>query len=290
MLISAYLTYVYSAVFQSAIIFLHNAKGGNEFTIEQGKSYLKRCARLYNRDPYLRTTRVVKVLQHYMANHDIYMDEEFSRTNSNSPVSVGHRRKRSEDSTTNTYRMNNYAQQQDTTSESSESVIASTTNPPYEVSANPISNNNISTCLSTGIPAHASNFENMFTSSCSSGFDKNTLTNIYNIQQQQNATIQNQQIVDPLLNFSSKVTPDQYNRPSNATFCNPIDTLPEVEFNDCIEATNGFDSVMQNNNGSISNNIPQQFDISSLSSEIPIWELPSGVTWNEWESFLKSNV
>lgn len=33
-----------------------------------------------------------------------------------------------------------------------------------------------------------------------------------------------------------------------------------------------------------------QFDLASLSSEIPLWEVPSGATWNEWESFLKSNM
>jgi hypothetical protein len=33
-----------------------------------------------------------------------------------------------------------------------------------------------------------------------------------------------------------------------------------------------------------------QFDLASLSSEVPLWEVPSGATWNEWESFLKSNV
>ncbi|GAA5801112.1 hypothetical protein HPULCUR_006554 [Helicostylum pulchrum] len=36
--------------------------------------------------------------------------------------------------------------------------------------------------------------------------------------------------------------------------------------------------------------LQQHFDVASLSSKLPIWEVPSGVTWNEWETFLKANV
>ncbi|OAD71479.1 Zn(2)-C6 fungal-specific transcription factor [Phycomyces blakesleeanus NRRL 1555(-)] len=33
-----------------------------------------------------------------------------------------------------------------------------------------------------------------------------------------------------------------------------------------------------------------QFDIDCLNSQVPLWDLPSGVTWDEWDSFIKSNI
>lgn len=91
-------------MFQAAIIFLHNAKGENTFIREQGRKYLHRCARVYNHDPYLRKTRMVKVLQRLAKQFEVNMDEDSFTTSTNSsqrsksttptPPSIGHRRKR----------------------------------------------------------------------------------------------------------------------------------------------------------------------------------------------------
>ncbi|KAG1382187.1 hypothetical protein G6F61_002491 [Rhizopus arrhizus] len=39
-------------------------------------------------------------------------------------------------------------------------------------------------------------------------------------------------------------------------------------------------------------NLLQDFDLSSLKSDVPLWDMPSGINWNEWEGFMKhgSNV
>lgn len=34
-------------------------------------------------------------------------------------------------------------------------------------------------------------------------------------------------------------------------------------------------------------NLLQDFDLSSLKSDVPLWDVPSGITWNEWEGFMK---
>ncbi|EIE91275.1 hypothetical protein RO3G_15986 [Rhizopus delemar RA 99-880] len=34
-------------------------------------------------------------------------------------------------------------------------------------------------------------------------------------------------------------------------------------------------------------NFLQDFNLSSLKSDVPLWDVPSGVTWNEWEEFMK---
>ncbi|KAG0164247.1 hypothetical protein DFQ30_010236 [Apophysomyces sp. BC1015] len=47
---------------------------------------------------------------------------------------------------------------------------------------------------------------------------------------------------------------------------------------------NLFDTQPYANSGGV------QFDMASLSSEIPLWDVPSGVTWSEWDSFLRGNV
>jgi hypothetical protein len=31
-------------------------------------------------------------------------------------------------------------------------------------------------------------------------------------------------------------------------------------------------------------------DLASLSSQIPLWDIPSGISWNDWESFMKTNA
>ncbi|KAI9006295.1 fungal-specific transcription factor domain-containing protein [Phycomyces nitens] len=33
-----------------------------------------------------------------------------------------------------------------------------------------------------------------------------------------------------------------------------------------------------------------QFDANCLNSQVPLWDMPSGATWDEWDSFLKSNI
>lgn len=35
---------------------------------------------------------------------------------------------------------------------------------------------------------------------------------------------------------------------------------------------------------------PMEFDIANLASEVPLWDIPSGVTWSEWDAFLQTDM
>ncbi|CAO3694152.1 unnamed protein product [Rhizopus stolonifer] len=37
-------------------------------------------------------------------------------------------------------------------------------------------------------------------------------------------------------------------------------------------------------------NLMPGFDLSSLRSDVPLWDVPSAVTWNEWEGFMKPSI
>ena len=187
---------------------------------EQGRMYLRRCTHLYNRDPYLRTTRVVKVLQQYMANFEIYMDE---RDNTPPPP-------QSEYFTPDTDHM-------EFTEESLNTMLCPTS-------------------IAQGASKQTTACPD---SLIASSVLKSTLTNDSPVVEKQ----------DPFNPFSD---PNAQN-----TF------LSSLSFE--------FDLQQQREQAAYDPSQSQQpFDITSLSSEIPIWELPSGITWHEWESFLKSNV
>lgn len=35
---------------------------------------------------------------------------------------------------------------------------------------------------------------------------------------------------------------------------------------------------------------PMEFDLANLISEVPLWDIPSGVTWSEWDAFLQTDM
>ncbi|KAI7876653.1 fungal-specific transcription factor domain-containing protein [Mucor mucedo] len=215
------------AVFQAAIIFLHNAKGENAFLREQGKRNLIRCSRVYDEDPYLRKTRVVHVLLHVVSNFEVNM-------NSPSTITVCSRKRTNQRSDNSDY---------SNTSKYSYDV----TSPNMELDTVDGQNDQSAT--------QSSSYQN-------SGLPDNHLQEKKRLAQQEQHQhfCQQQQLIQQQFL--------QHKQQLNHT---PAVNGP---FYDC-------------------NILPQeatQFDLASLSSEIPLWDVPSGATWNEWESFLKSNV
>jgi hypothetical protein len=366
-------SYKISAVFQAAIIFLHNAKGENTFIKEQGRKYLNRCARVYNQDPYLRKTRHVKLLQQLVKQFEVNMEEDYSGSSNSSqnssgttpppPAIIGQRRKRAAGTeefppfgkiihpalecddeeqskhnafvnkvmtTDNVYLPTN-AQKHVRTDTGIYTVSRGNIDQGGRLTPDPVSSanavNNFHMVTST-VP------EDMFLSSLSFGLGKNTMNAIFNLQnqqQQEDAQVKKRKAaeeeqrqqeesvaaaaaiacpnVDPILcvgacpnDPNGPVDPLQcpfYNNNDNTntanSFSTSTNTTPEVDY--CPSMNIHSDHIDMNyieqpqqqtyyNQGQQQ----QQFDIASLSSELPIWELPSGVTWNEWETFLKSTT
>lgn len=230
-----------------------------------------------------------------MASYEIFMDDGYSGWNNNlrsssSPSVVGNRRKRSEDVF-------------------EESTIASAIMPPV------VDNNESEVKSMSDVPEIFNPFstvmnnlnQDLYLSSLTFGYHKNDLNGIMNVpqhsasfteqaQQQQQQQQQQEQLgqvnnvpLEPILCMSTPTTGGKSNTdqcPSSDGLCgaNDYSQCPSFDLMD----NGAANSASQGNNDQPHSR--QQFDLASLSSQIPIWDLPSGVTWNEWESFLKSSA
>ncbi|ORZ16412.1 fungal-specific transcription factor domain-domain-containing protein [Absidia repens] len=65
---------VYS-IFQAALIFLHNAKGSNLYVANQGAKNLLRCSQVIRHDPCLSSTRIAIILQSIAACFSVSLEE-----------------------------------------------------------------------------------------------------------------------------------------------------------------------------------------------------------------------
>lgn len=348
---------------------MHNAKGENEFVKEQGRQHLLRCSKVYLGDPYLKNTRVVKVLQSLVSNFDVQMDDVNSCRNStisNSPAPdpiLGIRIQGEE------------TKENDGTEHNSFVVKALTESNRYHISetSSPNGNNSSTFTVTTGhihdsqssVKSSSSNNyrettptipnpfvaapylggtrpEDMFYSSLSMGFGNSMFKQQQQQQQQQTEVLPNMmqqqqqqqqqdqsmnmdfenssgsETVDPILcpnlagvqqcpslqegqcslPFSSQ---QQHQRYPTASSTSTTNTSPETNYSTSCQqqqqqqpqpqpqhCSNTFLDIY--NMEPISQPQPTQFDLTSLSSQVPLWDVPSGVTWNEWESFLKTNV
>ncbi|GAN07925.1 nitrogen assimilation transcription factor nit-4 [Mucor ambiguus] len=357
---------VYS-IFQAAIVFLHNAKGENEFVKEQGRQHLLRCSKVYLGDPYLKNTRGVKVLQSLVMNFDVQMDDSSSyRSSTNSPVLDPHMSMRAserndsdenDDAEHNSFLVKNMIDlhRYNSTLESppnarSASTFTVTTGQiPESQSSGKSSSDSSYHEVTPTIPnpfAAAPHLggtrpEDMFYSSLSMNFANNqfkqqqstdaspsmSLQMQHQQQQQQqdqpmsmdfekSCLFQNadgSKAADPILcpnvaglqqgptgledgqcslAFDSQ---QQHQRYTTASSTSTANTTSESNYTATCQqpqpqqhSANTFLGIY--NMEPIAQPQPAQFDLASLSSQVPLWDVPSGVTWNEWESFLKTNV
>jgi hypothetical protein len=337
-------------MFQAAIIFLYNAKGENQFVKEQGIRYLIKCSRVYLSDPFLRNTRVVKVLQRLVRNFDVPMTESQPADSPVSEASVGNRRKREESYNFESTIPNQHQQaiQKDQHNSYICNAITQSLKSYHHTDHLPIlkhsktSNNdsntftvltgslNNGTCdRSSNSPARtpsphildpfnttatwdrpsSTSAEDMFFSTLTMGLGKSTelaketakdnnafidFSNNHEdpvlcpMQQvldlgpctnnDNSNTVYSSNSVNSLIsntNNNSDIHQQSPNRPSNTT-------TPGADFN----TSQCFQQLQQ----SYIVDPIQQFDFGSLSSDIPVWDVPSGISWDEWDSFLKANV
>ncbi|KAI8643426.1 fungal-specific transcription factor domain-containing protein [Parasitella parasitica] len=329
---------VYS-IFQAAIVFLHNAKGENEFVKEQGRQHLLRSSKVYLNDPYLKNTRVVKVLQSLVENFDVQMEDSNShRSSTDSPVqdsSLSHRNQPDEKERNDGVKDNSFVAKaiaepnRYTTLEASpkgknsstftvttghirgsQSSVKSSSSSSYRETTPTIPNPFATTPHLGGTRP-----EDMFYSSLSMGFG----SNMFEQQQQQGRAMSmdfeksclfGSETVDPIpgrnisgaqqcssigegqcsLTYDSQQH-QRYPTASSTSTNNTTPTEPSYTAPSCQQPQQSANTFLDiYNMEPIAQPQPTQFDLASLSSQVPLWDVPSGVTWNEWESFLKSNV
>lgn len=353
-----------SSIFQAAIVFLHNAKGENEFVKEQGRQHLLRCSKVYLGDPYLKNTRVVKVLQSLVMNFDVQMDDSSSyRSSTNSPdlnQNIGIRAERndsdeSDDAQHNSFLMktmidsNRYNTSEASPNAKNLSTFTVTTGhiPGSQGSVKSSSDSSYRETTPTipnPFPASlhlgGTRPEDMFFSSLSMNFANNRFKQqqqstdaspnmaqpqpqpqpqheqqdqSMNMDFEKNCVFQNadgSEMADPILcpnmaglqhgsglgdgqcSLAFDSQQQQHQRYPTASSTSTANTTSEPNYTTPCQqpqhSANTFLGIY--NMEPISQQQPAQFDLTSLSSQVPLWDVPSGVTWNEWESFLKTNV
>ncbi|KAK4510412.1 uncharacterized protein ATC70_004842 [Mucor velutinosus] len=351
---------VYS-IFQAAIVFLHNAKGENEFVKEQGRQHLLRCSKVYLGDPYLKNTRVVKVLQSLVMNFDVQMDDSSSyRSSTHSLVvnsDMGAREPERNDSDENddaqhnsflvktmieSNRYKNTLESSPNTNNASTFTVTTGQIPGSQSSVKSSSDSSYRETTPT-IPnpfAAAPHLggtrpEDMFYSSLSMNFANNRYKQQQptavspnmpqqmrqqqdqpmNMDFEKSCLFQNadgSEMADSILcpnmaelqqghaglgegqcSLAFDAEQQQHQRYPTLSSTSTANTASESNYSAACHqqphhSANTFLGI--HNMEPISQPQPAQFDLTSLSSQVPLWDVPSGVTWNEWESFLKTNV
>lgn len=271
---------VFSCIFQAAIIFLHNAKGGNTFFKEHGRQNLVRCAKVYQHDPFLQNTRAIKVLENLVLNFDVFLGES---SGSNSPANNKQQNKQQfgspftskldlhgsvkptsmdfvlEDNSFNpsTYFPTPSPQQQsspDNKAESSSSAPTESTLP--------------NRFIKTLRHFEGTRPEDMFTSSLSLSLGKDIMP--LPTEQQQSY---------PAATDASNEFPHQ---------CNHL----AFDFNPPVvgQQQQQQQPLVYLETRDQTNDAYHAVDLASLCSQVPLWDVPSGISWNDWESFMKTNA
>ncbi|KAI8969172.1 fungal-specific transcription factor domain-containing protein [Mycotypha africana] len=333
------------ALFQAAVIFLHNTKGENDVIKEQGREYLTRCSKVYLGHPYLSQAMTLKVLQLLIENFDVSMKDI--------PISENTRTEKGELLSKLLPKGNHPSQQQKTCY--IDSLVPHITTAPskaqentklfHEKEALPQSNYTISNVDSSSMFAKSNGtsstaVENtigdmsghIFPTTTNSGdgfmdfsLDQQTIkqnyitTTLYNnsnadylieknIDNESHLWLNGQQYSNDNNDLPNSCTPKtaaDYQRqptpvstfyPSTSTYTTTynlntpfthtensnIHQHPRNPF-DLNYLTSSHQAQAQTQGQTI------HFDSTCLTSEVPLWDLPSGGTWNDWEAFIRNN-
>lgn len=272
-----------SCIFQAAIIFLHNAKGGNEYFKEHGKQNLIRCAKVYQHDPFLHNARAIKVLEHLVLNFDVFLGESSGSSTPEPQVKKDPKQQFGElfapwkkqgrdlpDRIESRISNMEYELQKDAITSAlvydSNTYFASQQQPSPDNKSESSGATHIETTPEATMPDQfiktintfeSTRPEDMFTSSLSMTLGRSAM----NDQQHYSVVPRNtesrfQQVNDLSFDFN----PSVIGQPQASVY---------------------FDQQ---------NEVAHSIDLASLSSQIPLWDIPSGISWNDWESFMKSNA
>lgn len=355
-------------LFQAAIIFLHNAKGENQFIKEQGIRYLIRCSKVYLDDPFLKNTRIVKVVQRLARSFDVPMTEcqHADSPISSFEISVGNSRKRDEphdyefaapystnehdsyicDAITQSLRNYHHTEHLPILKHSKTSDNNNSTSSNFTIKAGSLNGNGnqrnhspsrtpsphilnpFETCYPEGHGAEA-----LFLSSLTVGLDKNNPLDNQTVETQQQAAkkennnvlfdfsnnhqdpilcpMQNEQQLQEALDLGPNCpTTTTTNIGSTVYSSNSVNSFNNSNNNNCDilkPSPNAFSNTttpesdlnihndsqraaFQQQPSYLADPTHQPFDFSSLNSDVPVWDIPSGISLHEWDLFLKANV
>lgn len=269
-----------SCTFQAAIIFLYNAKGGYDYFKEHGKQSLIRCTDIYQSEPFLQTNRVVKIL-HCVVN------------NFNEPLIDMHRSLMDNQSKSKDQQITKQLHPACTSIDSFFSTAYDSNRPRF--ACNRLSTNS-ALLPPSGDPQKpiisGTNQQYTVPPEEQPELPEQLKQNIDNLVQNFTST-RPEDIFMSSLTLSLGKEPRDELLPNN----NQLSEEPQQHLSQMPPINHTFQSspFKQQKTQIDSAKYPyidQQnpIDSSSLNSKLPIWDLPSGVTWNSWEPFLKNSV
>lgn len=274
MKVFSYLTYILlfsSSTFQAGIIFLHNAKGGNDYFKKHGKEHLVRCTDIYQSEPFLRTNRVAKILYYIVHN----FDEPFVKgCGVEIPANVPNKRR-------DPRRLRQAYEQDNFVKNVYEDRSYDYTSPKYL-----LTNDNV---MSIRQPEQEKDIY------MTDKFKKDVQKLTKNFSSTRPEDIFMSSLTLSLgSNSSNESSPN--NKPvhsAGAAFeydpiligqCNQNTPAHPLKHTQYPLSTSYINPQYQQDSAY------HQIDSSNFCSSVPIWNLPSGVTWNAWESFIKSTI
>lgn len=280
----------FSSVFQSAVVFMHNAKCDMPYIKQQGIKNLARCARAYRMDSVLRKSRIGKILSSLTERFALQVDEDDTYSPGEEPAMIEqstgnvHSRKRSQHPTEGT-------QPKHVRRGAHVNVMQWTTNVPKAADDEPhalrdpatvayvqslggtrvedtyLAAISTATCASPRSHHNTPSMPTMRTSQMSSGtstpiFPSLPCNQVHMSTQQPSG---NMPVQLPQL---SPVQDQQQQQPTPSVFTSTPSNIP-------IPAPSTFPSM--------------DFDLNDLSSDLPLWSVPSSFTWDEWSAYLQGN-
>ncbi|CAO3586366.1 unnamed protein product [Absidia cylindrospora] len=311
---------IYS-IFQAALIFLHNAKGSNLYVADQGAKNLLRCSQVIRHDPCLSSTRIAIILQSIAACFSVSLDEgEPMLDETDGTIQHERRRKRANSVAPHVHKELSPAQDdQARGDELGEENRHATKYARSEFASPTIDDDG----RIAPFPPHLRHFtstrpEDMFLSSCSrasvslpssslspspspmdvAGLPPCETSLSYPSQEQQPQQPSTQLDLDHIQTFQ---LPDQHMEQHQQQQQEAdVDLGPWLSTETSTPSTFPPDSLhhqtweQQYINQQLQH-LPlqqhQSFDMTTcLSSEVPVYNMPNSVIWEDWDNFLKSNT
>lgn len=269
-----------SALFQAAIIFLHNAKGNNARVAEEGVKNLLRCSQVIRNDQDLSSTRMAIVLESITTSYSVKLDPDMCLTDKTSgsmrtPADLSTPLRSEKDASCTDISQHHGSTQPDDMflsllSKGSNAALSATSVPvdsfdpslPFKYQRQPY-------------PTHQTQQFTQQSTATQLSLDSLPLfsrTDQWVDQKQQDAHMDAliwdlmavpTPVLDPLNNTQPLAWPEGHSHQSQ-TQAHPL-------------------TIQQRTDYTFS-------DLACLSSEVPLTNMPNSVLWEDWDTFLKSNV
>jgi hypothetical protein len=293
-----------SSIFQAALIFLHNAKGNNSYVAEQGAKNLHRCSQVIRRDQCLSSTRIAIVLQSIAACFSVNLEEDHLDS---SDIQQRRRRKRTNSTTNPTPSTIMPTQEHGST-------VTTTTNSPvdtamYNSEKEPMAKHprpNLAHQLTdvddngttAPFPSYLQHYkstrpEDMFLTSLSmanppAASSPSSSPATQGISMDTSSPYHHQHLPTMQLSLDPSQPQNQDTKKGKMPPYEQQADIWPVEPPIPVQQQQPWQDSEQPS--PFQQNQQQPFDVTCLSSEVPLYNMPNSVIWEDWDSFLKSNI